>query len=439
MHTSKYNNYLECDTDEGKTYLIYNSISNGLGTVSPFLYEALRQNDIEYLKTCEEIESLKTGRFIYETKTNELGQLEHTFESLRRQKNVLNLTILPTFNCNFRCSYCFEDMTAKHGNLEMSEITKKHILDFIQVSAARPELQKIIINWTGGEPLLEYKSIVSMINRCNEIAEEHHLQIEHYMVSNGYLLTANRAKELSALGMKRIQITIDGDRTTHDQRRVLTGQHGTFDKIMENIKSSCEYIHITLRTNVDRHNVNSLENYMEELSRLENKERFSVYFSATTSYTAGGCQSNGSCFVNEEFASVLLDLYASAIQKGLHISYYPMYAPVACAAIAENSLVIQPDGGLQKCWNTVGNDRYQIGNIGSEENKSMRSDPWLSYSPYKIVKCRSCNVLPLCGGGCAQQAFESTDREPICREFKYNFEDMLRFNYELQLQAESKA
>ncbi|OWA35414.1 hypothetical protein B9G55_12275 [Saccharibacillus sp. O16] len=435
MHTSRYNRYLECNTSEGTTYLIYNSISNGLGTVNQPLYNALQQNDKEYLRNCVEFESLKMGGFVYETQPDELGKLEYTFESLRRQKSVLNLTILPTFNCNFRCSYCFEDMTAKHGNLELSETTREQILDFIQKSATQPGLQKIIINWTGGEPLLAYKKILSMMETSNAIAAAQNLQIEHYMVSNGYLLTANRAKQLSDRGMKRIQITIDGDRTTHNQRRVLEGQRGTFDKIMKNIKSSSEYIHITIRTNVDRHNVNSLTSYLDELSQFAYKDRFSVYFSATTSYTAGGCQSNGSCFVNEEFADVLLDLYALAIQKGLHISYYPMYTPVACAAISENSLVIQPDGGLQKCWNTVGNPRYLVGHIGNKETESMQADPWLSYSPYKIEKCRSCDVLPLCGGGCAQQSFENSEREPVCREFKYNFEEMLRFNYELQLQT----
>lgn len=95
------------------------------------------------------------------------------------------------------------------------------------------------MNWTGGEPLLEFKNITSLMERINFIANKNKISIDHFMVRNGYLLTSDRAKKLKELGVKRIQITIDGSKKSHDQRRILANKEGTFDKIIENINKSC--------------------------------------------------------------------------------------------------------------------------------------------------------------------------------------------------------
>ncbi|KOS03735.1 hypothetical protein AM598_04965 [Paenibacillus polymyxa] len=66
------------------------------------------------------------------------------------------------------------------------------------------------------------------------MAAEKHIEVSHDMVSNGYLLTRRRAAVLRDLGLKNIQITIDGNKSNHDKRRVLENRQGTFDQIIEN-------------------------------------------------------------------------------------------------------------------------------------------------------------------------------------------------------------
>ncbi|MDQ0494387.1 uncharacterized protein QOZ95_002550 [Paenibacillus brasilensis] len=320
-------------------------------------------------------------------------------------------------------------MTSKSGKSSFSQKIQNEILTFIEESIKKLNIKRIVVNWTGGEPLLEFKKITILMERINLIADENKINVAHFMVSNGYLLTVERAKILSELGVQRIQITIDGSKASHDQRRILANKEGTFDKIMKNIEHSCDFIHIMLRTNVDLNNIQSMDEYMEYMGGQIFKKKVSIYFSATTEYSAGGCVSNSSCYANKDFSKVILKLYEKALEKNLNISYYPQYEPVACAAIAANSIVIQPDGDIQKCWNTVGNNEYLVGHIsGSFSMDQLNSNRWLDYSPYKFEKCRSCNVLPLCGGGCAQQAFESEEKQPVCREFKYNLEEMLESN-----------
>ncbi|WP_231503507.1 radical SAM protein [Paenibacillus sp. 1-18] len=189
--------------------------------------------------------------------------MENRFNETRYQNQTLNLTILPTFSCNFRCPYCFENLTSKSGKSSFSQKIQNEILTFIEESIKKLNIKRIVVNWTGGEPLLEFKKITILMERINLIADENKINVAHFMVSNGYLLTVERAKILSELGVKRIQITIDGSKASHDQRRILANQEGTFDKIMRNIEDSCDFIHITLRTNVDLNNIQSMDEYME--------------------------------------------------------------------------------------------------------------------------------------------------------------------------------
>ncbi|MBO3283905.1 radical SAM protein [Paenibacillus sp. FSL M8-0228] len=433
MRVSSYNEYLLLNDSDEESYLIYNSLSNGFGEIHKGLYNALIQKDMDYLEHCAEKEQLLQGQFLYVGPIKELDQMEEQFKIVRHQNETLNLTILPTFSCNFRCSYCFENLTSKSGKRAFSQKIQNEILTYIEKSVEELHFKRIIVNWTGGEPLLEFKNITSLMERINFIANKNKISIDHFMVSNGYLLTSDRAKKLKELGVKRIQITIDGSKKSHDQRRILANKEGTFDKIIENINKSCEFIHITIRTNVDLDNIHFMNEYIEYMGRQLFKDKVSIYFSATTEYSAGGCVSNSSCYANKDFSKVIIKLYECALEKGLNISYYPQYEPVACAAIAANSMVIQPDGGIQKCWNTVGNKNYLIGHISENFSiEQLNSNKWIDYSPYKFEKCRGCNVLPLCGGGCAQQAFESEEKQPVCREFKYNLEEMLAFNFRHQ-------
>jgi sulfatase maturation enzyme AslB (radical SAM superfamily) len=66
------------------------------------------------------------------------------------RSNFLNLIILPTEACNFRCTYCYE--TFEHKKM------KKEVVNGIKALIGRrgPELNKLEIAWFGGEPLLAF-------------------------------------------------------------------------------------------------------------------------------------------------------------------------------------------------------------------------------------------------------------------------------------------
>jgi MoaA/NifB/PqqE/SkfB family radical SAM enzyme len=101
--------------------------------------------------------------------------------------------IIPVRRCNLACKYCNEfDDFSKPVPLE----TMKARIDDLA------RLGTTIITLSGGEPLLhpELEQIIAHIR-------SHHIIVG--MITNGYLLTADRIQRLNRAGLEHLQISID--------------------------------------------------------------------------------------------------------------------------------------------------------------------------------------------------------------------------------------
>ncbi len=101
--------------------------------------------------------------------------------------------IVPIRRCNLSCTYCneFDDFSKPVPTAEM-----KRRIDLLA------DLGTTIISFSGGEPLLhpDLDALIENIRRRGAIAG---------MITNGYLLTADRIKKLNAAGLEHMQISID--------------------------------------------------------------------------------------------------------------------------------------------------------------------------------------------------------------------------------------
>jgi MoaA/NifB/PqqE/SkfB family radical SAM enzyme len=101
--------------------------------------------------------------------------------------------IIPIRRCNLSCTYCNEyDNFSKPVALE----TMRHRLELLG------KLRTGVITLSGGEPLLhpELDEIIEAIRKNATLAG---------LITNGYLLTADRIKRLNDAGLDYLQISID--------------------------------------------------------------------------------------------------------------------------------------------------------------------------------------------------------------------------------------
>src|SRR5579872_3170620 len=129
--------------------------------------------------------------------------------------------VIPIRRCNLACAYCNEyDDYSKPVPLDVMRRRLDHLA----------ELGTTIITLSGGEPLLHPQAdeIIAHIRSRGIIAG---------MITNGYLLTADRIRRLNQAGLEHMQISIDNVRPDDvskkslkvlDKKLELLAEHGTF-------------------------------------------------------------------------------------------------------------------------------------------------------------------------------------------------------------------
>jgi len=142
-------------------------------------------------------------------------------KGLLSTKHPLLAHIIPIRRCNLACAYCNE----------YDDFSKPVPLDEMLRRVDRlASFGTSIITISGGEPLLhpELDDIIRRIRRNGMIAG---------MITNGYLLVADRIKRLNAAGLEFLQISIDNAQPDEvskkslkvlDQKLELLAEHADF-------------------------------------------------------------------------------------------------------------------------------------------------------------------------------------------------------------------
>lgn len=103
----------------------------------------------------------------------------------------------------------------------------------------------------GGEPLLAVDTIDKLSTEFQSICKENHIQYFAGIITNGSLLTREIVKRLNELDVNFYQITVDGSKATHNQRRPLKGGGETYDLILKKIEE-CYDLLPTMTSNSKR-------------------------------------------------------------------------------------------------------------------------------------------------------------------------------------------
>ena len=354
MFWSKYN-ILSKSNKYG--YLLFNTMS--------LAFIRILENDINtWLELKENPDSYKDfsnsnfllkARIIVENQEDDLNVYLADILKNRYNSSDMALTILPTRGCNFGCIYCYEQ---DRPNIAMSEQTEDAIVRFVKSNS---NLKRLSVVWYGGEPLLNFDSIVRLTKKFQQLGIEYSAKI----VSNGYLLTKDKAEKMKGLSIRNIQITFDGSEQIHNQRRALLGGQATYRTIMENLKYLLEVnkeITVDIRTNIDRRNKDDYNTFYRSFKSEINDSRVTMYPGFVSDLLSSECVSPEHNISEGGYkAQFVLDIFD---KYGIEIkSFLPKYRRHSCVASKYFAFVIGPEGEIYKCWRMVGNAKETIGNV----------------------------------------------------------------------------
>ncbi len=204
-----------------------------------------------------------------------MEQFRHSL--MEAQKKITPMFVV-TYDCNFRCKYCYEKTLFKKGLNWMEKVMTKEQVDqifkYLDDACAREGKVVEEISLFGGEPLLlENEEIIRYI-----LDEGHRRGIGFNITTNGYTLD-HYAKILKDYQIKGIQVTIDGPPQVHDKYRYTKKGKGSYTKIMESIEMASQYLlPIRIRSNVTVDSLTHIDLLIEDLKGRGLTQEKNVFF-----------------------------------------------------------------------------------------------------------------------------------------------------------------
>lgn len=433
MYWSKYN---ILSKSEKYGYLLFNTMSLAFIRINEQdidMWKKLRETPDSYTNF-QNYDFLIKARILVDNQEDDLNVYLADVLKNRYNSSDMALTILPTRGCNFGCIYCYEQ---DRPNVLMNEQTEKAIVKFV---CSNSNFKRLSVVWYGGEPLLNFDSMVRLTKMFKQLNIEYSAKI----VSNGYLLTKEKADLMKDLAIRNIQITFDGSEEIHNQRRFLLGGQPTYRKIMDNLKyllSINKEITIDIRTNIDRRNKDDYNKFYQDFKSEINDKRVTMYPGFVSDLLSSEC-------VSPEFniseggykAQFILDIFD---KYGIEIkSFLPKYRRHSCVASKYFAFVVGPEGELYKCWRMVGNQKETIGNVNDGSLDMVKFSKYLIGADYTLdSKCLQCEFITLCGGGCPlvrmRNKYEKISLNHCCPE-KTHMEQLMELRYEMFVKSHQK-
>ncbi len=145
-------------------------------------------------------------------------------EKIKRGESIAIIQFQYNYTCNFRCQHC--SIKRFQGKNEAKQMTIPDVKNLFQQA---DELGLARVTITGGEPLVfpDLDELVSAID-----PQKFYINCD----TNGWLLDEKRAKHLKAIGVDRIQLSLDSlDEKEHDDFRMTKG---AYQKAMRAIEAS---------------------------------------------------------------------------------------------------------------------------------------------------------------------------------------------------------
>ncbi|MEW6381764.1 MAG: radical SAM protein [bacterium] len=401
---SQFNLFIPIDGSEET--LIYNTLRGSEVVVDSHL-RALIETGRQSGKTLSSadqsnLEQLRELGIIVSEYVDEDRELEYWFQKIKFDNSDLTVTILPTFACNLRCTYCIQEdiktsafMDGETCSLAVAWITKK--LEHVSPRA-------LTILFYGGEPLLNMPAIHYLSRALHKATADRGIELAIHIVTNGVFLTGEIVDSLLPLGLRGIKITLDGDEEAHDLKRPFQNGEGTFQQIFRNLVEIYGRVPIRLGGNFDDSTKESIPALLDRLVEAGIKEKIEqVHFKPIITSLAhkksngGGCEV---CTFSDVRPEDILRIRREIEQRGFHPNNGIALGP--CSVIKEHSYTIDPCGRIYKCGGFAGMEEFAVGDIRSDSfnyrlTEFMTADLW--------KKCRGCPYIPLCGGGCRNSAF----------------------------------
>jgi len=403
MQLSKYN--IISKVKDSDDWFVVNALSGQADVLDKETYNSLISGE-------EEPEFAENGYLVDPAQEKKLFREKYLKFLDDREKDEVQIFFVTNYSCNFDCSYCYQA-----GYENQPQVLTREVIDaFFDYVGKEFGGRRKYITLFGGEPFLNAPKHRDNIEYIIQKAAS--LNLEVAAVTNGYNLQ-EYIEILKAGKIREIQVTLDGTRDMHNQRRFLKGGDATFDRIVAGVDALLpNNIPVNMRMVVDRQNIQNLPDLSQ--FAIDKGWTASPIFKTQLgrNYELHECQANQRKLYSR--LNLYEDLYA-LLKTHPHIAEFHKPAFSISKFLFDQGEMPEPlfdactgtktewafdfTGNVYACTATVGKQGESLGTFYPEVKKYTEAvEEWQERDILSIPKCRECNLSLICGGGCASMA-----------------------------------
>ena len=324
--------------------------------------------------------------------------------------------LLLSHSCNQACIYCLNGIKTyqKKKSIVMSEeVAFKSLKNTFNTISENGRMEIVFF---GGEPLMNWPLAKKIIDYSENtlLKENKTKRIVYHLTTNLTLFPSDLIETAKKYNMTFL-VNIDGPEDIHNKTRPFTDGGKSFYITAKNIEKLVKNgINVALRATVTKHNVERMVDVTKTHKELGGSGSAFVPLNPVDSDIK--LLSMSLCPSAKKFEKGLKDVLHSGIWKIKELYPYneyearlnPMYKNKwGCGAPFGNTPVITAEGEIYSCIYLVGNKKYELGNITSDDfpRQNVVSHMLDIVNVDMRNECKECSFRYLCGGGCPVGVF----------------------------------
>ena len=345
-------------------------------------------------------------------------------------------------DCNLNCTYCFYlEKQALFPPGENYRMADDVLIAYIRSYLTAQPTPLVDFVWQGGEPTLLG---LDFFRRVVELQQRYvgTKTVSNSLQTNGTLLEDAWCRFLKENNFM-VGISLDGPKEIHDRYRCDRGGEGTFDRVMTGLRRLQQHgVAYNVMASVARETARQpLEVYrffkqqgVEFIQFVPLIERFPAVVEEKLGLKLAGParldrqEANRAVtpwtVLPEEYGDFLIAIYEEWVHNDVGTTFVMNFewalnawlgdpSPVCVhAPRCGRSLVMEHNGDIYACDHYV-YPQYRLGNILHDDlaqmvAESLRCEFGTSKEAALPGKCRECELLKACQGGCPKHRFDST-------------------------------
>ncbi|MCH6267226.1 anaerobic sulfatase maturase [Neobacillus citreus] len=356
--------------------------------------------------------------------------------------------------CNLACDYCYySGCGGQPGKIDKIDqaIIEKFIKEYMALTNGVASFA-----WQGGEPLLAGLDFFKQVVYLQAKYAPKNTIISNSLQTNATLITEDWARFFKQYNFL-IGVSLDGPKEINDARRVTGHGKGSFERVMRGIDYLRKnHVDFNILTVIHQDNVGRAKELME----FYQQEGFShVQFIPCMDFRAQEPNKPGQYLITpEQYGQFLCEAFDIWYNDGNPYRSVRFFDNILSAYLHQEAelcihrqtcpktLILEQNGDAYPCDFYI-NEDYKLGNVGLDSLEDILNSPkyddFLGLKPTLPDKCKSCEFLKLCHGGCPRnrawnQADETVNPDYFCgsymKVYKYGHERMERLAENIKLQ-----